>query len=165
MSRLGDASGDAPRVAGDYRGNSISTESPFSLRRTLPLVGFLPATDPRMVGTVKAIRERLVTDGMVRRYVPETAVDGLPEGEGIFIACTFWLADNLALQGRYDEAREIFERLLSITNDVGLLSEQYDPIEHRFLGNFPQAFSHVGLINTACNLTRGQGPADHRTQT
>jgi len=89
-------------------------------------------------------------------------VDGLPPGEGAFIACTFWLADNLALQGRRDEAREIFERLLSIRNDVGLLSEQYDRARRRLTGNFPQAFSHVGLINTATNLSRHGGPAEDR---
>jgi GH15 family glucan-1,4-alpha-glucosidase len=128
----------------------------------IPLVGFLPATDPRMLGTVQAIRERLIVDGFVLRYATSPAVDGLPPGEGAFLACSFWLADNLALQGRYDEAREIFERLLGIRNDVGLLSEQYDPVARRLVGNFPQAFSHVGLINTARNLTRRGGPAEDR---
>ena len=128
----------------------------------LPLVGFLPATDPRMRGTVDYIQRRLVRNGFVDRYVPVPHVDGLPPGEGSFLMCTFWLADNLALQGRDDEAREIFERLLSLRNDVGLLSEQYDPDAHRLTGNFPQAFSHVGLINTARNLTRRGGPADDR---
>jgi GH15 family glucan-1,4-alpha-glucosidase len=127
-----------------------------------PLVGFLPATDARMIGTVKAIQERLVADGFVSRYAEAPHVDGLPPGEGAFIACTFWLADNLALQGRVAEAREIFERLLSIRNDVGLLSEQYDRARHRLVGNFPQAFSHVGLINTAQNLSRRDGPAENR---
>ena len=128
----------------------------------LPLVGFLPATDPRMRGTVDYIQRRLMRNGFVDRYVPVPHVDGLPPGEGSFLLCTFWLADNLALQGRDDEAREIFERLLSLRNDVGLLSEQYDPDAHRLTGNFPQAFSHVGLINTARNLTRRGGPADDR---
>ena len=128
----------------------------------IPLVGFLPATDPRIIGTVKAIQERLVADGFVSRYAEAPHVDGLPPGEGAFIACTFWLADNLALQGRVAEAREIFERLLSIRNDVGLLSEQYDRARHRLVGNFPQAFSHVGLINTARNLSRHGGPAENR---
>jgi GH15 family glucan-1,4-alpha-glucosidase len=128
----------------------------------IPLVGFLPATDPRMSGTVKAILERLLVDGFVLRYATSPAVDGLPPGEGAFLACTFWLADNLALQGRYDEAREVFGRLLGIRNDVGLLSEQYDPVARRLVGNFPQAFSHVGLINTARNLTRRGGPAEDR---
>jgi GH15 family glucan-1,4-alpha-glucosidase len=128
----------------------------------LPLVGFLPATDPRMRGTVDYIQRRLVRNGFVDRYVSAPHVDGLPAGEGSFLLCTFWLADNLALQGRDDEARELFERLLSLRNDVGLLSEQYDPEARRMLGNFPQAFSHVGLINTARNLARHGGPAEDR---
>ena len=128
----------------------------------LPLVGFLPATDPRMRGTVDCIERRLLRNGFVDRYQPAPDVDGLPPGEGSFLLCTFWLADNLALQGRYDEARRIFERLLALRNDVGLLSEQYDPDARRMLGNFPQAFSHVGLINTARNLTRHGGPAEDR---
>lgn len=127
----------------------------------IPLVGFLPATDPRMLGTVRAIQERLMTEGFVARYTAPD-VDGLPPGEGVFLACTFWLADNLALQGRQGEAREVFERVLALRNDVGLLSEEYDPPVRRLLGNFPQAFSHVGLINTARNLTRSGGPAEHR---
>jgi GH15 family glucan-1,4-alpha-glucosidase len=128
----------------------------------LPLVGFLPATDPRMRGTVDCIQRRLVRNGFVDRYAPAPDVDGLPAGEGSFLLCTFWLADNLALQGRYEEARDLFERLLSLRNDVGLLSEQYDPEARRMLGNFPQAFSHIGLINTARNLTRHGGPAEDR---
>jgi GH15 family glucan-1,4-alpha-glucosidase len=130
----------------------------------IPLVGFLPATDPRVLGTVRAIQRHLVSDGFVARYNTAPDVDGLPPGEGAFLPCTFWLADNLALQGRYDEAREIFERLLAVRNDVGLLSEQYDPGSRRLLGNFPQAFTHVGLINTARNLTRRGGPAEHRQE-
>jgi len=128
----------------------------------LPLVGFLPATDPRMVGTVAAIQQELVRDGLVDRYRTEPEVDGLPAGEGTFLICTFWLADNLALQGRTGEARAIFERLLSLRNDVGLLSEQYDPRAGRLVGNFPQAFSHIGLINTARNLAAAGGPAADR---
>jgi GH15 family glucan-1,4-alpha-glucosidase len=128
----------------------------------IPLVGFLPATDPRMLGTVRAIHEHLVTDGFVNRYQAQPDVDGLPPGEGAFLPCTFWLADNLALQGRATEARELFERLLALCNDVGLLSEEYDPATQRLLGNFPQAFTHMGLINTARNLTRRGGPAEHR---
>jgi GH15 family glucan-1,4-alpha-glucosidase len=128
----------------------------------IPLVGFLPGTDPRMIGTVKAIEERLTADGLVSRYAEAPHIDGLPPGEGAFIACTFWLADNLALQGRFSEARDLFERLLAIRNDVGLLSEQYDRTGRRFVGNFPQAFSHVGLINTARNLSRRGGPAENR---
>jgi GH15 family glucan-1,4-alpha-glucosidase len=121
----------------------------------VPLVGFLPASDPRVQGTVAAVQRELTTpQGFVMRYAPTTAdVDGLPPGEGCFLACTFWLADNLVLAGRVDEARTLFERLLALTNDVGLLSEEYDPVGQRLLGNFPQAFSHVSLVNTAHNLT------------
>jgi GH15 family glucan-1,4-alpha-glucosidase len=126
----------------------------------IPLVGFLPATDPRMKGTVAAIQRELMHDGMVHRYPPEgsTNVDGLPPGEGTFLACTFWLADNLALMGRRDEAVAIFERLLALRNDVGLLAEEYEPASGRQLGNFPQAFSHVSLVNTARNLSALPGP-------
>jgi GH15 family glucan-1,4-alpha-glucosidase len=130
----------------------------------IPLVGFFRATDPRMLGTVRAIQEHLVSDGFVARYQTVPDIDGLPPGEGAFLPCTFWLADNLALQGRYAEAREIFERLLSVRNDVGLLSEEYEPVSRRLLGNFPQAFTHMGLINTARNLTRRGGPAEHRQE-
>jgi GH15 family glucan-1,4-alpha-glucosidase len=128
----------------------------------IPLVGFLPATEPRMLGTVEAIRQKLMANGFVLRYPTAPHVDGLPTGEGAFLPCTFWLADNLALQGRLGEAQEIFERLLALRNDVGLLSEEYDPVARRLVGNFPQAFSHVGLINTAQNLTRRNGPAQDR---
>jgi GH15 family glucan-1,4-alpha-glucosidase len=128
----------------------------------LPLVGFLPPTDPRIVGTVKAIEQRLFVDGFVMRYDTGEVVDGLPPGEGAFLACSFWLADNYILQGRVDEARQLFERLLSLRNDVGLLAEEYDPRLSRQVGNFPQAFSHVALVNTAYNLTRAQGPAQQR---
>jgi GH15 family glucan-1,4-alpha-glucosidase len=126
----------------------------------IPMVGFLPATDPRMRGTVAAIERELVQDGLVLRYHPDTAeaVDGLPAGEGAFLACSFWLADNLALAGRRDEARELFERLLDLRNDVGLLAEEYDPKTGRLLGNFPQAFSHVPLINSARHLAGGSVP-------
>jgi GH15 family glucan-1,4-alpha-glucosidase len=121
----------------------------------IPLVGFLPATDPRVVGTVRAIERELVEDGFVRRYptAEDGAVDGLPGDEGAFLACTFWLADNYALSGRIDEARELFERLLALRNDVGLLAEEYDPRLRRQTGNFPQAFSHVPLVNSARTLT------------
>jgi GH15 family glucan-1,4-alpha-glucosidase len=128
----------------------------------LPLVGFLPATDPRVLGTVELIQRELMRDGFVERYPSTPSVDGLPPGEGAFLICTFWLADNLALQGRHAEARALFERLLALRNDVGLLSEEYDPQSRRLLGNFPQAFSHLGLINTATNLTHGVGPAADR---
>jgi GH15 family glucan-1,4-alpha-glucosidase len=128
----------------------------------LPLVGFLPPSDPRIIGTVKAIEQNLFVDGLVRRYDTEREIDGLPPGEGAFVACSFWLADNWILQGRLAEARRLFEHLLSLTNDVGLLAEEYDPHERRQLGNFPQAFSHVALVNTAFNLTRAEGPAEQR---
>ncbi len=119
----------------------------------MPLVGFLPATDERMKGTVQAIQTGLTTDGFVARYTTDEKVDGLPPGEGVFLPCTFWLADNLALMGRLDEARALFERLLGLANDVGLLAEEYDPVAKRQLGNFPQAFTHVSLVNSAGNLS------------
>lgn len=115
-----------------------------------PIAGFLPASDHRIAGTVKAIERRLLKNGFVMRYEqPDSAVDGLPPGEGAFLACSFWYVDVLVLQGRLDEARRMFERLLAIANDVGLLAEEYDPGENRMLGNFPQAFSHVAMVNTA----------------
>jgi GH15 family glucan-1,4-alpha-glucosidase len=129
----------------------------------MPLVGFLPATDPRMRRTIEAIERDLMADGFVLRYGSDSAhVDGLPPGEGAFLACSFWLADALALLGRTDDARRLFERLLSLRNDVGLLAEEYDPRARRMVGNFPQAFTHVSLVNTAHNLTRPEGPARHR---
>ena len=128
----------------------------------LPALGFIEANDPRMVGTVDLIRRQLETNGLLHRYPTTPDIDGLPPGEGTFLLCTFWLADTLAMQGQYDEAERIFERLLSLRNDVGLLSEQYDTAAGRLLGNFPQAFSHVGLIITAQNLRREDGPSRHR---
>jgi GH15 family glucan-1,4-alpha-glucosidase len=130
----------------------------------IPLVGFLPASDRRVRGTVEAIRRELTRDGFVMRYATgaSEAADGLTGGEGAFLACTFWLVDNLCLIGRRREGAELFQRLLSVCNDVGLLSEEYDPSAGRLLGNFPQAFSHVGLINSALNLSPGGGPAHHR---
>jgi GH15 family glucan-1,4-alpha-glucosidase len=130
----------------------------------MPVVGFLPARDPRVQGTVRAIERELMADGFVLRYPTETGVDGLPPGEGVFLPCSFWLADNYALAGRRDEASALFERLLRLRNDVGLFSEEYDPRARRMLGNFPQAFTHVGLINTACNLSHEFGPGRHRSQ-
>jgi GH15 family glucan-1,4-alpha-glucosidase len=128
----------------------------------LPLVGFLPASDSRVRGTVEAIERDLMAEGYVVRYLTKPDVDGLPPGEGVFLACTFWLADNLTLMGRQNDAIRLFERLLDLCNDVGLLSEEYDPRKQRLLGNFPQAFSHVSLVNTACNLSRALGPAVDR---
>jgi GH15 family glucan-1,4-alpha-glucosidase len=130
----------------------------------IPLVGFLPAEDPRVVGTIDRIQRDLTRNGFVERYPGEGAsdVDGLPPGEGVFLPCSFWLVDCLALLGRNDEARALFERLLGIRNDLGLLSEEYDPHEQRLLGNFPQAFTHVGLVNSAYNLADHEGPSRQR---
>lgn len=128
----------------------------------LPLVGFLPPDDPRMVGTIDFVMSRLMRDGLVERYRTETNVDGLPAGEGTFLLCSFWLTDCLALIGRRKRALALFERLLSLRNDLGLLSEEYDTTAERMLGNFPQAFSHVGLINSARNLAGAGGPAEDR---
>ncbi|MCX4761018.1 glycoside hydrolase family 15 protein [Streptomyces sp. NBC_01275] len=122
----------------------------------IPRVGFLPPDDPRVVGTVDAVREELGHSGLVRRYSTEgEVVDGLPGDEGAFLACSFWLADALHMTGRTQEARELFERLVDLANDVGLLAEEYDPVAGRQLGNFPQAFSHIGLVNTALALFDG----------
>ncbi|MGW3016383.1 glycoside hydrolase family 15 protein [Streptomyces longwoodensis] len=119
----------------------------------IPRVGFLPPDDPRVVGTVDAVRDELGHGGLVRRYTTDGAtVDGLPGDEGTFLVCSFWLADALHMTGRTKEARELFERLAGLANDVGLLSEEYDPVAGRHLGNFPQAFSHIGLVNTALTL-------------
>ncbi len=118
----------------------------------IPLVGFLPADDPRVVSTVEAIQRELMVDGFVLRYQNSSGVDGLPGREGAFLPCTFWLADCLAGMGRVEEATTIFNRLVGLANDVGLISEEYDPVRKRLVGNFPQAFTHVGLINTARNL-------------
>lgn len=128
----------------------------------IPVVGFLKPDDPRVLGTVSQIEKRLLHDGFVNRYNTETKIDGLEGREGAFLACSFWLADNYVLQGREQEARKLFERLLALRNDVGLLSEEYDPEAKRFLGNFPQAFSHVALVNTALNITRVRKPAEKR---
>jgi GH15 family glucan-1,4-alpha-glucosidase len=130
-------------------------------------VGFLRPDDPRIAGTVEAIQKGLVTDGLVRRYQTDTDedVDGLNGTEGAFLMTSFWLADNLALLGRHDEAKEMFDRLCALCNDVGLLSEEYDPKARRLLGNFPQAFSHVALINTAANLSMAEhGPSMTRSR-
>jgi GH15 family glucan-1,4-alpha-glucosidase len=128
----------------------------------LPIVGFLPPSDARIVGTLQAIEQRLLVDGVVFRYDTGKTEDGLPPGEGAFLACSFWFVDNLILQGHVAKACGMFERLLALRNDVGLLAEEYDPWRKRQMGNFPQAFSHVSLVNTAYNLTRYQGPAERR---
>jgi GH15 family glucan-1,4-alpha-glucosidase len=122
----------------------------------IPLVGFLPPDDPRVAGTIEAVRAELSVDGLLRRYnLRTTDVDPLPGGEGAFLACSFWLADALHMTGRSDEARKLFERLVGLCNDVGLLSEEYDPATGRMLGNFPQAFSHLGLVGAALALHGG----------
>ena len=145
----------------DPAGNTFTwyygAKTPDASLLLLPVVGFLPASDSRITGTLEAIQERLLVDGFLQRYELEESppVDGLPAGEGAFLPCTFWLADNLVLQGRRREARAIFARLLAVRNDLGLLAEEYDVKNKRLLGNFPQALSHVSLINTALNLTRG----------
>jgi GH15 family glucan-1,4-alpha-glucosidase len=126
----------------------------------LPMVGFLPPSDPRIIGTVRAIEHHLMVDGFVLRYNTEATKDGLPPGEGAFLACSFWFVDNLVLQGRLLEAYAMFERLLTLRNDVGLLAEGYDPRSKCQMGNFPQAFSHVALVNTAYNLARSWVPAE-----
>jgi GH15 family glucan-1,4-alpha-glucosidase len=125
----------------------------------LPLVGFVRPQDPRMRATIEAIEHHLTRDGFVKRYDTRVASDGLPPGEGVFLPCSFWLADNWILLDRREEAQRLFERLLALRNDVGLLSEEYDPHAARLLGNFPQSFSHVALVNTAHNLTHHRGPA------
>jgi GH15 family glucan-1,4-alpha-glucosidase len=141
-----------------------STEPDASLLM-IPLVGFLPADDPRVAGTVACIERELLHDGFVQRYKTHPEIDGLPPGEGVFLPCTFWLADNYVMLGRQKEAERVFERLLGLCNDVGLISEEYDPQTGRLVGNFPQAFTHVGLINTAMNLRRqANHPAEHRSE-
>jgi GH15 family glucan-1,4-alpha-glucosidase len=130
----------------------------------MPTLGFLPPDDPRIIGTIETIQRRLSVDGLLLRYSSAETDDGLPAGEGAFLACSFWLADAWVMLGRVDEARELFARLLSLRNDVGLLSEEYDPHARRLLGNFPQAFSHIGIINTAYNLVRATKPAEQRAR-
>jgi GH15 family glucan-1,4-alpha-glucosidase len=130
----------------------------------LPAIGFLPPEDPRIRGTVEAVERTLVTDGLVRRYNTDAADDGLPAGEGAFLACSFWLVDAYLMLGRREDALRLFERLLSLRNDVGLLSEEYDPYGNRLIGNFPQAFSHLALVNSATNLAHSTKPAEQRSE-
>jgi GH15 family glucan-1,4-alpha-glucosidase len=131
----------------------------------IPSVGFLPPGDPRVVGTIAAIERELLRDGFVLRYTQsnDAGPDPLPPGEGAFLACSFWLVDAYVLEGRRREAQELFERLIALANDVGLLAEEYDPVEKRQVGNFPQAFSHVGLINSAFNLSHNVRPVERRS--
>jgi len=143
-----------------------STELDASLL-LLPIVGFLPPDDPRIVATVDAIQDELTDGGFVRRYRADEsagAVDGLPPGEATFLPCSFWLVDALALLGRTDDARRLFEQLLQVANDLGLIAEEFDPVDRRLVGNFPQAFSHVALVNAACHLSpemAGRHPGRH----
>jgi GH15 family glucan-1,4-alpha-glucosidase len=118
----------------------------------IPLAGFLPASDPRVLGTIAAVERELMCDGFVMRYRTDPAVEGLPPGEGVFLPCTLWLANALTLLDRCDEAHALFERVLALCNDVGLLSEEYEPTLKRLTGNFPQALSHVALVNCICRL-------------
>jgi GH15 family glucan-1,4-alpha-glucosidase len=147
------------------RGSFVQSYGSSALDASLLLIpgtGFLPATDPKVRGTIAAIQRELMADGLVLRYRTRKTLDGLPPGEGAFLACSFWLADSLILLGRRQEARALFERLLALRNDVGLLAEQYDPRAGRLTGNYPQAFSHIALVNTALNLTRAAKPAEQR---
>jgi GH15 family glucan-1,4-alpha-glucosidase len=130
----------------------------------LPCVGFLPISDPRVTGTVAAIERRLLCDGLVMRYSTEDVEDALPPGEGAFLACSFWLVDVYILQERFEEAENLFRRLVGLSNELGLLSEEYDAASKRLVGNFPQAFSHVALVNSAYNLTRARKPVHQRAQ-
>jgi len=140
-----------------------STELDASLLM-LPLIGFLPASDSRIVGTVRQIEKKLMREGLVLRYRTRKVDDGLPAGEGVFLPCSFWLADNYELMGRHEEAIELLNRLLKLRNDVGLLSEEYHLETKQLVGNFPQAFSHVGLVNTVINIYTKRGPAHHRSK-
>ena len=145
------------------RGSFVQAYGSTSLDASLLLigaVGFLPPEDPRIQGTIAAVESDLMVNGFVRRYHTETGQDGLPPGEGAFLACSFWLADAYVMSERMDDARKLFERLVSLCNDVGLLAEEYDPSLGRMTGNFPQAFSHVALVNTAYNLSHASRPAD-----
>lgn len=142
------------------RGSFVQSYGSHELDASLlmiPEVGFLPPSDPRVQGTLQAIREDLMTDGLVQRYRSHHAADGLPAGEGVFLACSFWMVDNLVMQGRRDEAQQLFEHLLSLRNDVGLLAEEYDTVHRRQVGNFPQAFSHIALVHAALRLSGDRG--------
>ncbi len=143
-----------------YRSNDLDAATLL-----IPLVGFLPPEDPMVLGTIAAIERDLLHDGLVMRYseAKRGGPDNLPAGEGAFLACSFWLVDSYVLAGRRDDARALFERLLALCNDVGLLAEEYDPIAKRQLGNFPQAFSHVGLVNSAFNLWHDVSPLINRS--
>jgi GH15 family glucan-1,4-alpha-glucosidase len=151
------------RALGSFVQSYDSDELDASLL-LIPLVGFLPIDDPRVRGTIAAIEQRLIVDGFVLRYDTRETADGLPPGEGAFLPCSFWLVDAYVLQGRRADALRLFERLLAVRNDLGLLSEEYDPRARRLVGNFPQAFSHVGLVISAFNLTRADKPVEQLSQ-
>ena len=144
---------------------SYGSDEPDASLLLIPLVGFLPASDPRVKGTVRRTEKCLLWDGFVRRYDTATTDDGLPAGEGAFIACSLWLADNYVLQGRRVEAEKLLKQMIGIRNDVGLLAEEYHPERRCFLGNFPQGFSHVALVNTILNLSREHTPVEKRAET
>ena len=129
----------------------------------IPAVGFLLPDDPRVRSTIAAIEQHLLVDGFARRYNTADTRDGLPPGEGVFLACSFWLADSMLATGRREEAQQLFVRLLTLRNDVGLLSEEYDPDAKRLVGNFPQALSHIALVNTALNFARSEKPVQQRS--
>ena len=129
----------------------------------MPLTGFLPVDDPKVKATIRAIERELMPDGLVQRYSPAPEVDGLPAGEGAFLACSFWLCDVYKLGGHTRKANTMFKTLLGTSNDLGLLAEEYDPVAKRQVGNFPQAFSHVGLINSA-HILAGRGGAARRAE-
>ncbi|HZV04166.1 MAG TPA: glycoside hydrolase family 15 protein [Gemmataceae bacterium] len=143
--------------------HSYGAKAPDASLLRIPLVGFLPPSDPRVIGTIAAVERHLMRDGLIRRYQTHIVDDGLPPGDGAFLACSFWLVDNYVLQGRHAEAKALFVKLLGLANDVGLLSEEYDTRAKRLIGNFPQAFSHLALINAAHNLSVEQGPAHKRS--
>jgi GH15 family glucan-1,4-alpha-glucosidase len=130
----------------------------------IPTVGFLPPTDPRVRGTVAAVERRLLVDGLVMRYEVTRADEGQSSDQGAFLACSFWLVDAYVLMDRKYDARRLFERLLALCNDVGMLSEEYDPGTKRLLGNFPQALSHIALVNSAFNLAHAEKPAEQRAE-
>jgi GH15 family glucan-1,4-alpha-glucosidase len=130
----------------------------------LPLVGFLPIEDARIAGTIAAIERELLVDGFVLRYDTRRTEDGLEAGEGAFLACSFWLVDNYILQGRHADARRLFERLSDLQNDVGLMSEEYDPVSRRLVGNFPQAFSHIAFVNSAFHFYTAESSVRERSQ-
>ena len=157
----------APKASTESLGSFVQSYGSKYLDASLlliPCVGFLPVSDPRVEGTIAAIERRLLRDGFVIRYDTAATEDGLPPGEGAFLACSFWLADVFILQGRTADAERMFRRLMALRNDVGLLSEEYDPRTRRLVGNFPQAFSHMALVSTAYNLADGEKPVEQRAQ-